>query len=58
MNCVICGKKFEDKIDFPFCSTRCRHVDLYNWFNGIYAKPHEELYDMEEAENSTNNKDL
>jgi len=24
---------------FPFCSTRCREVDLGNWFSGAYSIP-------------------
>lgn len=39
--CRICGKKFEytslgeDK-RYPFCSERCRMVDLGQWFNEEY----------------------
>ncbi len=25
--------------DFPFCSERCRMVDLYHWFAGSYRVP-------------------
>ncbi|MGH6936777.1 MAG: DNA gyrase inhibitor YacG [Methylocella sp.] len=36
--CPICGKPaaFADR---PFCSKRCADVDLYRWFDGVYAIP-------------------
>jgi endogenous inhibitor of DNA gyrase (YacG/DUF329 family) len=42
--CPICGKTFEiEKLDalpsFPFCSDRCRMVDLGRWIDGAYAIP-------------------
>lgn len=42
--CPICSKAFEvDRIDdhpaFPFCSERCRLVDLGRWIDGDYAIP-------------------
>jgi hypothetical protein len=27
--------------DFPFCSERCRLVDLYKWLSGAYVVPGE-----------------
>lgn len=42
--CPRCGKEFgfttvaEHKV-FPFCSERCRDVDLGNWLTGKYAIP-------------------
>lgn len=36
--CPICGKK--NNIEFkPFCSNRCKDVDLAKWFRGDYALP-------------------
>ena len=37
--CPICKKKFlESETDaFPFCSVRCRQVDLFRWFNEEYS---------------------
>jgi uncharacterized protein len=34
--CPICGKRatLEHR---PFCSARCRNVDLNRWFKGSYA---------------------
>lgn len=42
--CPRCGKSFEytsvaaHKV-FPFCSQRCRDVDLGNWITGKYRVP-------------------
>ena len=45
MNCPQCGKKVtpktaaktSDNADFPFCSQRCRLIDLGAWLDGDYA---------------------
>jgi hypothetical protein len=42
--CPICGKQFQaEKLDdlpgFPFCSERCRLIDLGRWIDGDYAIP-------------------
>ncbi len=42
--CPICGKVFEvakldDLPSFPFCTDRCRLVDLGRWIDGAYAIP-------------------
>jgi len=39
--CPICGKSFEierlsDQPSFPFCSDRCKLVDLGRWIDGTY----------------------
>ena len=40
--CGVCGKVLEvagadaSKL-FPFCSDRCRNIDLYRWTEGKYA---------------------
>jgi endogenous inhibitor of DNA gyrase (YacG/DUF329 family) len=51
MKCPICKKKevaFGDP-EFPFCSERCRTIDLGNWASGKYVIsspiPPEELPD-------------
>ena len=41
-NCPICHKSLslddeEQKKFFPFCSLRCRQVDLFRWAEGKYA---------------------
>lgn len=36
--CPICRKKVErQNADFPFCSERCRLIDLGNWSDGSYT---------------------
>ena len=42
--CPICAKPFEvDRLDdlpsFPFCSDRCRLIDLGRWADGGYVIP-------------------
>jgi hypothetical protein len=36
--CPICGKPASGA-SRPFCSERCRDVDLNRWFSGSYAIP-------------------
>lgn len=37
-SCPTCGKSVAgDDKTFPFCSSRCRNVDLGKWFNGEYG---------------------
>jgi endogenous inhibitor of DNA gyrase (YacG/DUF329 family) len=42
--CPRCGKEFDyaniaSHKPFPFCSARCRDVDLGNWLSGNYVIP-------------------
>jgi uncharacterized protein len=38
LHCPICKKEVhKDAPAFPFCSQRCRLVDLGNWLDGKYA---------------------
>ncbi len=44
--CPICSKTFQSRQDldadlpsFPFCSDRCKLVDLGRWIDGAYAIP-------------------
>jgi uncharacterized protein len=42
--CPICGVPFEvatidDLPSFPFCSDRCKLIDLGRWIDGAYAIP-------------------
>jgi endogenous inhibitor of DNA gyrase (YacG/DUF329 family) len=44
VRCPICSKRFEiqsvdDLPSFPFCSDRCKLVDLGRWMDGTYAIP-------------------
>jgi endogenous inhibitor of DNA gyrase (YacG/DUF329 family) len=36
--CPICGKPAAEATR-PFCSPRCRDVDLNRWFSGTYVVP-------------------
>lgn len=36
--CPICSRPAETDTR-PFCSTRCRDVDLQRWFSGTYSIP-------------------
>jgi uncharacterized protein len=58
--CPICKKTFEDvrpEPHHPFCSARCKRLDLSNWLSGAYTLPRallpedlEGLSDEEQAE--------
>lgn len=42
LRCPTCKGKVPDRADnpaFPFCSDRCKAVDLGRWFTGAYAVP-------------------
>jgi len=36
--CPICGRPASDET-LPFCSPRCRDVDLHRWLSGHYVVP-------------------
>lgn len=44
--CPICHKPSASETK-PFCSPRCREVDLNKWFTGSYAVPAVELDDVD-----------
>jgi uncharacterized protein len=56
MRCPICRKEVtRDHPEFPFCSERCRLLDLGNWASGKYVistplSSLASLQDSEEAE--------
>jgi uncharacterized protein len=42
--CPICSKSYtilqlDDLPSFPFCTDRCRLIDLGRWIDGVYAIP-------------------
>jgi hypothetical protein len=39
--CPICGKVFDEQASaaMPFCSDRCRQIDLRRWLTESYALP-------------------
>jgi endogenous inhibitor of DNA gyrase (YacG/DUF329 family) len=45
--CAICGKPQAERFR-PFCSGRCKDVDLNRWFKGTYAIPAAESADDSE----------
>lgn len=47
--CPICDRPARPE-NHPFCSDRCRQVDLGRWLNGGYVIPGRELPPTEEAE--------
>ncbi len=42
MPCPECGKP-SDRHSHPFCSERCKNMDLGRWLNGSYAIPVSEI---------------
>jgi len=47
VTCPICGRAMEVQDlsawpQFPFCSPRCKTIDLGRWLSGRYAIPAEE----------------
>ena len=46
--CPICGKPAQQAF-LPFCSSRCRDVDLNRWLSGRYVVPGRED-DVEDPE--------
>jgi endogenous inhibitor of DNA gyrase (YacG/DUF329 family) len=46
--CAICGKPMVARFR-PFCSGRCKDVDLNRWFKGAYAIPAVESEDDSEG---------
>ena len=50
--CIICSKNVNEKLR-PFCSIRCKDIDLGRWFNEGYRIPTEEklsVVDSDQAE--------
>jgi hypothetical protein len=58
--CTICGKPVPPRHEnraFPFCSDRCRLVDLAKWLGGEYRVPGSHLGDGEEAPGAPDEED-
>jgi uncharacterized protein len=47
--CPECGRP-SSRDTYPFCSTRCKHVDLNRWLSGSYAIPVRDEEDGDESE--------
>ena len=55
--CPICKAKFDvksaqDEGIFPFCSERCKLVDLGKWLDGQYTIASEDTLDHDKADTS------
>ena len=52
VKCPQCGKpaRWEGNPDRPFCSERCRLMDLGQWADGSYAIPAEKVPDKDDEE--------
>ena len=52
LSCPICGKRFDPERtpSRPFCSERCRQIDLGRWLSEKYAVP--DLREEPEEDNS------
>lgn len=54
MLCPICQQEFDPAITppaaLPFCSARCKQIDLGRWLGGRYTLPGAPLEEGEESE--------
>lgn len=51
MQCPVCKREFDpkDTVAMPFCSARCRDIDLGRWLSEEYSLPHVPDPDDDEA---------
>jgi endogenous inhibitor of DNA gyrase (YacG/DUF329 family) len=56
--CPVCGACFEPEISasLPFCSPRCRHIDLSRWLSEEYGLPIEDA-EPDEVDDVAENRD-
>jgi endogenous inhibitor of DNA gyrase (YacG/DUF329 family) len=47
--CPICGKPAVEPRHRPFCSARCRQIDLQRWLGEVYRVPAAPAADDEDA---------
>jgi endogenous inhibitor of DNA gyrase (YacG/DUF329 family) len=50
--CPVCNKRFDPSTaaeSLPFCTPRCRQIDLGRWLGEGYSVPHERLDEEEES---------
>jgi len=51
-NCLVCGRRLQGEPSswpqFPFCSPRCKLIDLGRWLGEGYSLPREEWPDPDE----------
>ena len=51
LRCPICDKQFDPAASkaMPFCSERCRQIDLGRWLREVYSVPVEKVQDEGDA---------
>jgi endogenous inhibitor of DNA gyrase (YacG/DUF329 family) len=57
MRCPICGKAAKPRAEnpsVPFCSPRCKQVDLGKWLNEDYRVHTDEKPDLEDPKEAKN----
>jgi hypothetical protein len=57
IHCPTCGReqafrKLADIAHFPFCSERCKMLDLGRWLDGDYGIPADDSAEYDEQENA------
>ncbi|KQR32187.1 DNA gyrase inhibitor [Rhizobium sp. Leaf155] len=52
--CPECGRP-STREDYPFCSDRCRSLDLSRWLNGSYAIPVADDEELADNQRRTDN---
>lgn len=52
LRCPVCDQPIDSKNarTLPFCSARCKQIDLGRWLSERYAMPIERPYDPDEPE--------
>jgi uncharacterized protein len=52
IRCPVCKKAFDSEgcESLPFCSNRCRQIDLSRWLDERYSLPVERPEDADESE--------
>jgi len=60
LTCPICGNHFDrsQTTAMPFCSSRCRQIDLGRWLNESYSMPNEGEDAPEHWESSDEHEDV
>jgi endogenous inhibitor of DNA gyrase (YacG/DUF329 family) len=63
VRCPICertmmGASVREWPDFPFCSARCRMVDLGRWLGGSYAVQGDTANEQEESPAANDEQDI
>ena len=54
MTCPICARDSDAKLH-PFCSARCRDVDLGRWLRGSYSIPADAVEDDTSTDDTSRN---